>query len=44
MNFLIGGFLILGAFAITILYSALVVASEADDMEEEYWQERKQIK
>lgn len=32
--------LFFGALVITILYSALVVASDADDKEEDYWNKR----
>ena len=34
------GFLLLAALAITILYSALIVASRADEEERKYWKER----
>lgn len=40
MRFLIIGVLFMVSLAIVILYSALVVASDADDKEEEYWKKR----
>lgn len=44
MRYLIYGFIFLGAFAVMILYSALVVASEADEREQKYWEKKGQTK
>lgn len=40
MRFLIIGVLFMVSLALVILYSALVVGSDADDEEEEYWRKR----
>ena len=38
---LIGAALVMMALNLVILYAALVVASRCDDMEEEYWRNKK---
>ena len=44
MRYLIYSFIFLAAFTVVILYSALVVASDADDREQKYWEKKGQIK
>ena len=38
---MIGLGLLMAALSLVIVYSALIVASECDDLEEEYWRKKK---
>ena len=38
---MIGLGLLVAALSLVIVYSALIVASECDDLEEEYWRKKK---
>ena len=44
MRYLIYSFIFLAAFAVVILYSALIVASDVDEKEQKYWEKKGQIK